>query len=157
MKRTGEIALGVTSAIFSLISIILISLLVIGVSTTLKEEGFNVELQNQILTNPAISSQDVEYITQNPDVILSILNVVGWGLVISIIISLVFNIIGIVFIFNNKNPKMAGIMFILAGVFAGILSITSILLYIAAILSFVRKQTEEFADRGRNYSTNDPL
>ncbi|MFF2753880.1 DUF4064 domain-containing protein [Psychrobacillus sp. NPDC058041] len=157
MKRTGEIALGVISAIFSLISIVLISLLVIGVSTTLKEEGFNTELKNQILTNPAISAQDVEYITQNADVILSGVNVIGWGIVISIFISLVLNIFGIVFIYNNKNQKLAGIMFIFAGVLAGILSITSILLYIAAILCFVRKSTEEFADPGGNYSSNEPL
>ena len=157
MKRTGEIVVCVISAILSLISIVLISLLVIGVSTTLKEDGFNTELKNQILTNPAISSQDVEYFTQNPDVVLSVINVIGWGLVLSIFISLVLNLFGIVFIFNNKNQKLAGIMFILAGVLAGILSITSILLYLAAILCFVRKPMEEFADRGGNYSTNEPL
>ena len=40
---------------------------------------------------------------------------------------------------NNKNPKLAGIMFILAGLFAFVLSLTSILLYIAGILCFTRK------------------
>ena len=62
-----------------------------------------------------------------------------WLIIIGLIISLVLTIIGIVNIWNNKNPKLAGIMFIIAGVFGGILSLPSILLYIAGILCFTKK------------------
>ncbi|QFG00533.1 DUF4064 domain-containing protein [Psychrobacillus glaciei] len=157
MKRTGEIVLGVISAIFSLISIILISLLVIGASTTLKDEGFNAAFESQILTNPAIEPQDIEYFTQNPDVVLNMLNTIGWVLVTAIIISLVLNIIGIVSIAKNKKPRLAGIMFILAGVLAGVISLTSILLYVAAILCFVRKPPVEYTEQDGYYSVNEPL
>ncbi|WP_391204868.1 DUF4064 domain-containing protein [Psychrobacillus sp. L4] len=157
MKRTGEITLGVVSGIISLISIILISLLVIGASTSLNEEGFNATFENEILTNPAINSQDIEYFTQNPDVIVNMVNTVGWGLVTGLLISLVLNIIGIVSIARNKKPTFAGIMFILAGVLAGIISLTSILLYIAAILCFVRKPPVEYTDQDGYYSVNESL
>lgn len=157
MKRTGEIALGVVGAIISLISIILISLLVIGANTTFKEEGFNATFESEILTNPAINSQDIEYFTQNPDVVVNMVNTVGWGLVTVIIISLVLNIIGIVSIARNKNPKLAGIMFILAGVLAGIISLTSILLYVAAILCFVRNPRVDYAEQDGYYSANESL
>ena len=60
-------------------------------------------------------------------------------MIIVMIISVVLNIIGIVNIWNNKNAKLAGIMFIIAGVVGGLLSLSSILLYIAAILCFTKK------------------
>ena len=62
-----------------------------------------------------------------------------WLIIIGLIISLILTIIGIVNIWKNKNPKLAGTMFIIAGLSAGILSLTSILLYIAGILCFTKK------------------
>jgi hypothetical protein len=73
---------------------------------------------------------------------MTFFNFVGgffWLLIIGLIISLVLNIIGIVNIWRNKNAKLAGIMFIIAGVLAGLLSLSSILLYITAILCFTKK------------------
>ena len=63
----------------------------------------------------------------------------SWLFVIALVISLIATIVGIIFIWNNKNPKLAGVMFILAGLFAYVLSPTSILLYIAGIMCFTRK------------------
>ncbi|WP_342599269.1 DUF4064 domain-containing protein [Psychrobacillus sp. FSL H8-0483] len=138
MSRTGEIVLGVISAIFSVISIISLSLLVIGGSATFQEAEFSNILEQEILNDPTLA-EDPEVIAQGVDTFINLFTVLGWGFVTLIVISLVLNIVGIVFISKNKKAKLAGIMFILAGVFAGILSPTSILLYIAAILCFVRK------------------
>ena len=137
MSRTGEIVLGVISAIVSVISVISLSLLIIGGSATFQEAEFSNILEQEILNDPTL--EDPVLVAQGVDTFINLFTVLGWVFVIAILISLVLNIFGIVFIAKNKNAKLAGIMFILAGVFAGIISFTSILLYIAAILCFVRK------------------
>ncbi|MEK4487465.1 DUF4064 domain-containing protein [Psychrobacillus sp. FSL H8-0484] len=137
MSRTGEIVLGVISAIISVISVISLSLLIIGGSATFQEAEFSNILEQEILNDPTL--EDPVLVAQGVDTFINLFTVLGWVFVIAILISLVLNIFGIVFIAKNKNAKLAGIMFILAGVFAGIISFTSILLYIAAILCFVRK------------------
>lgn len=156
MSRTGEMVLGVISAIFTALSIILISLLVIGGNSAIQDDAFNTEIQKEILNDPSLTSQDAEAVAQVFDVLPGVFNAFGWGIVVVFVISLILNIIGIVNISKNKNPKLAGIMFILAGLFAGILSLTSILLYIAAIMCFVRKPPVQFAEQEEYYTTDKP-
>ncbi|QUG43216.1 DUF4064 domain-containing protein [Psychrobacillus sp. INOP01] len=139
MSRTGEIVLGVISAIMTLLSIILVTILVISGSNVLKDEAFTTEFQNVIAEEPTMTEADLQIIDDNMDLVIDAFNIFGWVFVIILVISLILNIIGIVSISKNKNPKLAGIMFIIAGLFAGILSPTSLLLYIAAIMCFVRK------------------
>ena len=147
MSRTGEIALGVISAIFTVISIIALSFLVISGSAAIQDESTKAEIQQEILKNPALTGQDVEMAEQFVDALPGMLSAFGWGFIIVLVISLVLNIVGIVAVTKNKKPKLAGAMFILAGLFAGIISITSILLYIAAIMCFVRKPPVQFAEQ----------
>ena len=156
MSRTGEMVLGVISAIFTALSIILISLLVIGGNSAIQDDAFNTEIQKEILNDPSLTSQDAEAVAQVFDVLPGVFSAFGWGIVVVFVISLILNIIGIVNISKNKNPKLAGIMFILAGLFAGILSLTSILLYIAAIMCFVRKPPVQFAEQEEYYTTDKP-
>ena len=88
-----------------------------------------------MLADPTLTQADL-------DAIYSVFTVMGgffWLIIIGMIISVVLNIIGIVNIWKNKNAKLAGIMFIIAGVLGGILSLPSILLYVAAILCFTKK------------------
>lgn len=139
MSRTGEIVLGVISAIMTLLSIILVTILVISGSNVLKDEAFTTEFQNVIAEEPTMTEADLQIIDDNMHLVIDAFNIFGWVFVIILVISLILNIIGIVSISKNKNPKLAGIMFIIAGLFAGILSPTSLLLYIAAIMCFVRK------------------
>lgn len=139
MSRTGEIVLGVISALMTLLSIVLVTILVISGSNILKDEAFTTEFQNVIAEEPTMTESDLQMIDDNMHLVIDAFNIFGWVFIIILVISLILNIIGIVSISKNKNPKLAGIMFIIAGLFAGILSPTSLLLYIAAIMCFVRK------------------
>ncbi|WP_277584719.1 DUF4064 domain-containing protein [Psychrobacillus antarcticus] len=146
MSRTGEIVLGVISAIMTLLSIILITILVVSGSSVLKDEAFKTQFQDMIANDPALTEADLQVHDGDMDIIIDALNIFGWVFIIILVISLILNIIGIVSISKNKNPKLAGIMFIIAGLFAGIISLTSILLYSAAIMCFVRKPPVEFQE-----------
>ena len=63
---------------------------------------------------------NLQIINDNMDLVIDAFSIFGWVFIIILVISLILNIIGIVSISKNKNPKLAGIMFILAGLFAGI-------------------------------------
>lgn len=147
MKRTAEKVLSILSVVLTVIGIIL-SFATLALVNFLKSEptfrgDFDLEM---IAFDPTLTSTDL-------DAIYSSFLLVGnfmWFIIISLIISLILTIIGIVNIWKNKNPKLAGTMFIIAGLTAGILSLASILLYIAGILCLTRKppltQETQFVD-----------
>lgn len=56
-----------------------------------------------------------------------------------LVISVVLGIIAFVYLMKNKSMNATGGLLIAAGVLSGLISITSILYYIAAIMCFVRK------------------
>lgn len=100
------------------------------------EPSFQMEFeQEMLLMDPSLRPGDLEIV----NTFVNLFGGIMWFIIIGMIIGLVLAIIGLVNIWNNKNPKLAGIMFIIAGVLAGIVTIPSILLYIAGILCFTRK------------------
>lgn len=136
MKRTAERVLSIIGAAFTGISVVLgiafMSFLNVVKSDQMAQGDFEKEM---LSIDPTMTPEDL-------DVFLSVMDFMGgmmWLLIMGLIISLVLSIIGIVKVWNNSNPKLAGILFIISGVLGGILSLASILLYIAAILCFVRK------------------
>ncbi|MDN4606359.1 DUF4064 domain-containing protein [Sporosarcina highlanderae] len=135
MKRTAEKVLSIIAVILTAIGTIT-GFLVMAVFNLLKNDPiFKEQIEMDLLANPELSPADV-------DLVMSILASAGgflWILIIFSIISIVLNIIGIVNIWKDKNAKLAGIMFIIAGILAGILTLPSILLYIAGILCFTKK------------------
>lgn len=139
MSRTGEVVLSVISAIITLLSIVLVTILVVSGSSILKDEEVTNQFLTDVATDPNMTETELQLINDNMDVVIDAFSLFGWVFIIILVISLILNIIGIMSISKNKNPKLAGIMFILAGLFAGVISLTSILLYIAAIMCFVRK------------------
>lgn len=139
MSRTGEVVLSVISAIITLLSIVLVTILVVSGSSILKDEEVTNQFLSDVATDPNMTETELQLINDNMDVVIDAFSLFGWVFIIILVISLILNIIGIMSISKNKNPKLAGIMFILAGLFAGVISLTSILLYIAAIMCFVRK------------------
>lgn len=157
MSRTGEIALGVISAIMTLLSIILVTILVVTGSNAMNDELFNSEFQDIIAEDPTMTETDLQIINDNMPAVIDAFSIFGWVFVFILVISLILNVIGIISISKNKNPKLAGIMFIIAGLFAGILSPTSILLYIAGILCFVRKPPVQLAEQEEYYTTEKTL
>lgn len=138
-SRTGEIALGIIGAVFTFISIIIMALFVSGGSAAFQDETVLQEIESELAADPALAGEDLDIIMQGVSGFIDVFGIFGWTLVALLVISLIFNILAIINIAKNKNPKLAGIFFIVAGIFAYFLSLTSILLYIAAIMSFVRK------------------
>ena len=136
MKRTIEKTLSIISAVLStfgiIIGILTVSLYNFMRSDTMFPGGFEEEL---LLENPDLTPEDIEIF----NIIFNFFGGTMWFFIIGLIISLVLTIIGIVNIWNDKNSKLAGTMFIIAGVLAGFVSLPSILLYIAGILCFTRK------------------
>ncbi|WP_339253422.1 DUF4064 domain-containing protein [Sporosarcina sp. FSL W8-0480] len=157
MKRTAEKVLSIIAVILTAIGTIT-GFLVMAVFNLLKNDPtFKQEIEMDLLADPALTPADV-------DMVLSLLNSAGgflWVLIIFMIISIVLNIIGIVNIWKDKNAKLAGIMFIIAGLLGGILSLPSILLYIAAILCFTKKpplqDNLQFEDQSYNSDGMRPL
>ena len=146
MKRTAEKSLAIISAVLSTIGILIGVAVVAFFNLAKADPQFQMEFEQGILSDPAISPEDIEVF----NVLFGFFGGAMWFIIIGLIISLVLTFIGLVNIWNSKNPKLAGIMLLIAGVLAGFVSLPSILLYIAGILCFVRKppltDKEQFAD-----------
>lgn len=156
MKRTAEKSLSIVSVILSIIGIILSVILVSLFNLVKSDPEFQFEFEQGVLADPSLGPEDLELI----NMLFDLFGGTMWFFIIGLIISVVMTIIGIVNIWNNKNPKLAGIMFIIAGVLAGFISLPSILLYIAGILCFTRKppmtDKQQFTD-GQYDGTMRPL
>ncbi|MEK5036846.1 DUF4064 domain-containing protein [Sporosarcina sp. FSL K6-3457] len=135
MKRTAEKSLSIVSLVLSIIGIILSVILVSFFNLVKSDPQFQNEFEQGILSDPTLGPEDLEII----NMVLGLFGGTMWFIIIGLIISVIMTIVGIVKIWNNNNPKLAGIMFIIAGVLAGVISLPSILLYIAGILCFTRK------------------
>ena len=135
MNRTAERVLSIISLVLTVLALIPSFLLVVF-GKALSEGPFREEIEMDLISDPEFSIEEVDFI-------LSMLEWVGgfgWFAVVVLMISLIVTIFGITAIWNNKNPKLAGILFIVAGLFAFVLSLGSILLYVAAILCFTKKE-----------------
>ncbi len=134
INRTAEKVLSIVSLVFTALALLPSFILVIF-GKALSDGEIRRELEADVYADPTLEPEEAQ-------MVLSILDSVsgfGWFIVIVLFISLIATIVGMVSIWNNKNPKLAGIMFIIAGLFVFIISPTSIMLYIAAILSFTKK------------------
>jgi hypothetical protein len=151
VKRTIEIVLGSVGTIFNLIAIAIMGLMVKLVSEIKNnaqvQDELVAEFKNQLTNDPQFKDTDIQTFAESMVSAINFLGPFGWFIIICFIISVVAGIVGIVQIVKRKNKaNFAGIMFLVAGVFAGILSLTSIVYYIAAIMCFVRKQKAEASD-----------
>lgn len=136
MSRAAERVMSIMSAVFTGLAIILGLIGLSELKAMLMDEALLLEFEEVIFsTDPSITVEDVNMIMSG----LGILEGISIFLIILLVISLIATIIGIIFIWNNKKPKAAGIMFLVGGLFAYVISPTSILLYITAILCFTRK------------------
>jgi len=136
MKRTTEKVLAIISAVFT-VAFTILGFIGLGfLKMVTSDPAIRVDFEKELLDFDAtLTSADIEVMFES----LGLLESFGWFLIVLLIISFITTIIGLVFIWNNKNAKLAGIMFIISGLFAFILTPTSILLYIAGILCFTKK------------------
>src|SRR4051794_8787807 len=127
MKRTAEKVLSIISAVFTLLAIIAGVAFAAFLKAVLSDGTIRSEMESEFLSDPTLGAEDVDMVFGMFDMFADF----SWLFVIVLVISFIATIVGIIFIWNNKNPKLAGAMFILAGLFALVLTPTSILLYIA--------------------------
>lgn len=134
MKRTAEKVLSIISVILNFVNLGVMVLLIFSSRLLINNSNFVYELENS-MNYPTTTNFEVSVsYTKN---ILNFISHLGWVFALFIIISMVLAIIGTVKV--NINAKHAGILFIIAAVFAGIISLAGILLIIAGFLCFLRQ------------------
>lgn len=139
ISRTGERVLGIIGTVFNVLAILLAVIVIISLS------GFegspeHMQMQEDIMNDPMFTDPgEAQMASDLFNALIGASGTIGWVLLVLLVISTVLAILAIVNLKDNRNPQNAGILFIIAGVFAGLLSVTSILFYIAAIMCFVRK------------------
>ncbi|WP_432361755.1 DUF4064 domain-containing protein [Sporosarcina sp. UB5] len=139
MNRTAEKVLSIIAVILTAIGVIFGFIGMAFINFVRNDPTAMQEIEMELMADPAMTEVEM-------DAMFAFFNLLGgfiWFIIFAMIIGVVLNIVGIVNIWKNKNAKLAGIMFIIAGVFSGILSLPSILLYIAAILCFTKKPPVE--------------
>ena len=139
MSRAGEVALGIIGTILNAILLVFVTLAVVGASNADTAELKQFVEEEMIMTDPAMTPDDIAMFNEAFDVGLDVFGVVGWVIVVTLLISVILSIIGVIKVSKNKSPKAAGVLFIFAGLLSGILLLAPILFYIAAIMCFVRK------------------
>lgn len=147
MKRTGEKVLSIIASVLNVLSVGFLILMLIGgqmlLDTGMNDPLFQSEVESEMYASGLTEAEMDEALLLMED-FLSFISGIGWLLVILCVIAIVLGIIGAVKV--GKNAKLAGILFIIAAILSGIISIPSILLFIAAIMCFVRKpQSEEIS------------
>lgn len=139
ISRTGERVLGIIGTVFNVLAIILIAYLITSLS------GFEgsqeqQQMEQELLNDPMFANpEEAQMAVDMVNTMIAGSGIIGWVIIAILIISTIFAVLAIVNLKRDRNAKLAGIFFILAGLFAGLLSITSILFYIAAIMCFARK------------------
>lgn len=138
MKRTVEKVLTMAAIICSLLGIGLMSVIIFGMGVAFDDPNTIEEIV--VEQNQAGQEQiTVEEMQEAIDVIQPFISTFGWVIVALLVISVVLGIIAFVYLMKNKSMNATGGLLIAAGVLSGLISITSILYYIAAIMCFVRK------------------
>lgn len=137
MKRTVERVLAIISAILIGLGILIIVFLTVGMGALFKMDEFKAELVQDLMEDPqlTLTEDEVVAVLQLFESFISF----GWVFVIIGVIALVLTIVGAVQVGNPAKVKAAGVMFILGGIMAGVITLPSILLYIAAGMAFIRK------------------
>lgn len=137
VSRGGEKTLGIIGIVFNVLAVALLIFAILGLGNIENDPEFRQMLEEQIAADPTLAEVgDTQSII---DGIMTSFDVVAWILVAILIISTIFALFAVARLGHNRKPKVAGVCFIVAGIFAGVLSLTSILFYIAAIMCLVRK------------------
>lgn len=136
MKRTGEKVLSIIADVLNVLSVGFLILMLISSNKLLEDPLFKSEIESSMYDSSLTDTEIQQGFVFLDDFFLFMTSI-GWIFVVLGIVSIILGIVGAIKV--NENPKLAGILFIIAGVLSGIISIPGILLIIAAIMCFVRK------------------
>lgn len=134
MKRTPEKVLSVISLVITVFSGIMWAFWAVF-SKKFEQSGIYQEIEADLYSDPTLTAEEVEMTMS----LFQGMEGFSWVIVALLFVSIIATIVGMVFMWSEKNPKLAGVMFIVGGVFALVIMPPSIMLYIAGILCFTRK------------------
>lgn len=137
VNRAGEKVLGIIGIVFNVLAIALIGFAMASYSNVQGTPEFQQFIEEEIMADPEFSTPEEAQMVM--DMMSTSFGVVGWVLIALLALSTILAIVAIVNLRKAEKASIAGVLFIVAGLFAGMLSLTSILFYIAAIMCFVRK------------------
>ncbi|WP_422122186.1 DUF4064 domain-containing protein [Planococcus sp. X10-3] len=137
ISRTGERVLGIIGTVFNVITILLLVWLITSLSGLEGTAEFE-EFQQDFMNDPMFegSPEEAQMVM---DFFVEGAGIIGWVTVAILVLSTIFAIVALMNLKKIRSAQLAGIFFILAGLLAGVMTPTSILFYIAAIMCFVRK------------------
>lgn len=135
INRTAERVLAIIAAMLLTLSLVGTALLGIFWNMAGEDPTFLDQFRQQMMNEGVLNGEEMDMFIS----FMGSFGIVIWFIVAVVFIALILNIIGLVKVWNNKSPKAAGTLFIIAGLFGGFLSLPSILLYVAAILCFTKK------------------
>lgn len=148
VNRAGEKVLGVIGLVFNILAIILFVYLITSFSNEQNKAEFERYMEEEVANDPTLAELgDTQMIV---DTFMTSFAVISWVIVGLLVISSIFAILALVNLGKNRSAKLAGAFFIIAGLFAFVLSPTSILFYIAAIMCFVRRPSAQDRDFSRD-------
>ena len=137
VNRAGEKVLGIIGIVFNILAIALIGFAMASYSNVQGTPEFQQFIEEEIMSDPEFSTPEEAKMVM--DMMSTSFGVVGWVLIALLAFSTILAIVALVNLRKTEKASIAGVLFIVAGLFAGLLSLTSILFYIAAIMCFVRK------------------
>ncbi|QCR32775.1 DUF4064 domain-containing protein [Lysinibacillus sp. SGAir0095] len=144
MKRTGERVLSIIATILNVLAVGFLIVMLFGgkmlIDTGMNDPLIQSEMESQMYAS-GLTEAEIDEALLFMDDFISFISGIGWIFVVLGIIAIILGVIGAVKV--NKNAKLAGILFIIAAVLSGIISLQGILLIIAAIMCFVRKPKSE--------------
>ena len=146
-KRTGEMVLGIIGIVFNVLGIIGVIIMNGFTKMLSTDPAFREEFEAEIWNDPTISQSEAQDIIDIMYAVIDWMVGFGWFFVVALVISTVLAVVAVINL--KKNAKLSGILFLVGGFLAGIISLTSILFYIAGIMCLVRKppvEPETYAD-----------
>lgn len=135
INRTAERVLGIIAMILLALSVAGTALIAFFWNMASEDPAFMEDFRIEIVNEGVLNASEVDMLMSFMDSFAVFI----WVVAAVVFVALILNIIGLVKIWNNASPKAAGTLFIIAGLLGGILSLPSILLYIAGILCFTKK------------------
>lgn len=133
MNRTIEKILAMIASILNVFGIATTGIIVVSIDSLFRADGVQQQLFGDVQqrTGTDFTLTDLYDLSQ-------VFDAVSWFVIVVLIISLILGTAGMIKL--NSDTRFAGILFIGAGIFACLVSVPSILYYIAAILCFIRQK-----------------
>lgn len=135
MKRTAEIVLGTIGALIYALFAVLGGVMIWMQNN---EEVVRESFEQTAEQNPSVNIEDFNTVIES-------MGASGWVLLIVSLVAFLLGMIAIVLLKGNKNPKAAGIIFIITSVGIAIITlgagiIPGIFYLIAGVMCFARKE-----------------